>query len=92
MRAILAILGLAAVVIVVLMSLGMMSVNMKPGSLPEIKLEGGKAPAVDADVGTVGMGTTNQTIQVPTITMENKVIQVPTVEVEKAKQTPAPTQ
>ncbi len=92
MRAILAILGLAAVVIVVLMSLGMMSINMKPGALPEIKLEGGKAPAVEADVGKVGMGTTNQTIQVPTITMENKVIQVPTVEVEKAQPTPAPAQ
>lgn len=89
MRAILAILGLAAIVIVVLMSLGMLSLNMKSGALPEVKLEGGKAPAVKADVGEVGMGTTNKTIQVPTVVMENKVIQVPTVEVEKAQ--PAPS-
>lgn len=92
MRAILAILGLAAVVIVVLMSLGMLSVNMQPGSLPTVKLEGGKAPSVAADVGNVGVGTTNRTIQVPTITMENKTIQVPTVEVKKAEPTPAPAQ
>jgi hypothetical protein len=89
MRAILAILGLAAVAAVVLMSLGMLSVNMESGSLPTVKFEGGKAPAVKADVGTVGMGTTNQTIQVPTVVMENKTIQVPTVEVEKASPTPS---
>ena len=89
MRGLLAILGLAAVVVVVLMSLGMLSINMQSGSLPTIKFEGGKAPSLAADVGDVGMGTTNKTIQVPTITMENKTIQVPVVEVEKAKEAPA---
>ncbi|PKP91558.1 MAG: hypothetical protein CVT77_11850 [Alphaproteobacteria bacterium HGW-Alphaproteobacteria-16] len=92
MRGLLAILGLAAVVIVVMMSLGMLSINMAPGSLPTVSMHGGKAPVVAADVGEVGMGTTNKTIQVPTITMENKVIQVPTVEVQKAQPTPAPAQ
>ncbi|MBX3593438.1 hypothetical protein [Sphingomonas sp.] len=92
MRGLLAILGLAAVVIVVLMSLGMLSINMQSGSLPTIKFEGGKAPAVQADVGKVGMGYTNKTVQVPTVTMENKTIQIPTVEVEKADPTPAATQ
>ena len=84
MRAILAILGLAAVVAVILMSLGMLNLNMRSGALPEVKLEGGKAPAVEADVGKVRMGTTEKTIQVPKVVMENKVVQVPTVEVEKA--------
>lgn len=85
MRAILAIVGLAAVVIVVMMSLGMLSFNMQSGSLPQVKLEGGQAPAVKADVGEVGMGYTNKTIQVPTVVMENKTVRVPTVEVEKAR-------
>jgi hypothetical protein len=89
MRAILVILGLAAIVAVVLMSLGMLSFNMQSGTLPQVKLEGGQAPAVKADVGEVGMGTTNKVIQVPTVVMENKVIQVPTVEVEKASPTPS---
>lgn len=89
MRAILVILGLAAIVAVVLMSLGMLSFNMQSGSLPQVELQGGQAPAVKADVGEVGMGTTNKTIQVPTVVMENKVIQVPTVEVEKASPTPS---
>ena len=65
MRAILAILGLAAIVVVILMSLGMLNLNMRSGALPEVKLEGGKAPEVDADVGKVGMGTTEKVIQVP---------------------------
>ena len=79
------------VVIVVMISLGMLSVNMQSGSLPQVKLEGGKAPEVKADVGKVGMGYTNETIQVPTVVMENKVIQVPRVEVEKAQPAqPAP--
>jgi hypothetical protein len=89
MRGLLAILGLAAVVVVVLMSLGMLSIQMQPGSFPTFKFEGGKAPSLSADVGEVGMGTTNTTIQVPTLTMENKTIQVPVVEVEKAQPTPA---
>lgn len=89
MRAILAILGLAAVAAVILMSLGMLSFNMQSGSLPTVKLEGGAAPNVEADVGAVGVGTTNKTIQVPTITMENKTIQVPTMEVERASPTPS---
>lgn len=88
MRAFLAILGLAAVAIGVMVWLGMLSVTMQPGSLPQVKLEGGRAPEVKADMGEVGMGYTNKTIQVPTVVMENKVIQVPTVEVEKAR--PAP--
>ena len=85
MRAILGILVLAVVVIVAMISLGMLNVNMQPGALPTVKLEGGQPPAVKADVGEVGMGYTNKTIQVPTVVMENKVIQVPTVEVEKAQ-------
>ena len=86
MRAILAIVGLAAVVLVILMSLGMVNLNMRSGALPEVKLEGGKAPAVKADVGDVDMGYTNKTIQVPTVVMENKTVRVPTVEVEKARE------
>lgn len=89
MRAILAILGLAALVIVAMAWLGMINLNLRSGALPEVKVEGGKAPAVEADVGEVGMGYTNKTIQVPKVVMENKTIQVPTVEVEKAGQ-PAP--
>jgi hypothetical protein len=85
MRAILAILGLAVIVILAMAWLGMINLNLSSGSLPQVKLEGGKAPAVKADVGEVGMGYTNKTIQVPTVVMENKTVQVPTVEVEKAR-------
>lgn len=85
MRTILAILGLAVVVLLVMAWLGMINLNLQSGSLPQVKVEGGQAPAVKADVGEVGMGYTNKTIQVPTVVMENKTVQVPTVEVEKAQ-------
>ncbi|ODP38686.1 hypothetical protein [Sphingomonas turrisvirgatae] len=86
MRAILAIIGLAVIVILAMAWLGMINLNLRSGALPEVKVEGGKAPAVQADVGKVDMGYTNKTIQVPTVVMENKTIQVPRVEVEKARQ------
>ena len=63
MRALLILLGLAAIVLIVLMSLGMVSVG--GGSLPKVKVEAGTAP--DVDVGTIDVGTVNKTVQVPTV-------------------------
>lgn len=92
MRAILAIIGLAAVALVAAISLGMVSINTSSGNLPTIKFEGGKPPAVEANVGHVGLGTSNHTIELPTVTMTNKTIAVPTIEVERAPDAPAPAE
>ena len=91
MRAILVILGLAAIVVVALMSLGMLRIEQtSTGSFPTIAFSGGQAPKFKADMGKVNVGTTNTTVQVPTVQMTNTTVQVPTVSVEKADNSAAP--
>jgi hypothetical protein len=83
MRFLLALIGLAAVVVAVMLSLGLMTLKTTPGSLPSVSFNGGSAPTVDANVATVTMGTENATIDVPTVTTTQKTITVPTVTMNK---------
>lgn len=70
MRAILILIGLAALVVVGLMSFNLLDVNFKSGSLPSVKVEGGSAPKVSADVAKITVGSEKKTITVPTVKME----------------------
>jgi hypothetical protein len=93
MRAILAIIGLAAVAAIVLMSVGMLRIEQQQsGSLPSISFnaQGGKLPSFKAETGSVGIGTTNKTVQVPTVEMKDTTVTVPTLEVKQAGATPTP--
>jgi hypothetical protein len=83
MRALLALVGIAAVVVVVMLSLGLLTLKTTPGSLPSVSVNGGAAPTVDANVATVSVGTANKTIDVPTVTTVEKTITVPTVKMNK---------
>ena len=83
MRFLLALIGLAAVVVVVMLSLGLMTLKTTPGSLPSVSLNGGSAPSVNANLATVTMGTENKTIDVPTVTTTQKTITVPTMTMTK---------
>ena len=83
MRALLALVGIAAVVVAILVSLGLLTLKTTPGSLPSISVNGGTAPSVDANMATVSVGTTNKTIEVPTVTTTEKTITVPTVRMSK---------
>ncbi len=71
MRAILILIGLAALVVVGMLSLGLMTLQTKPGSLPSLHVEQGTAPQVKADMATLSVG------------MENKIVSVPTVKLAK---------
>ena len=84
MRGILVLLGLLVLAAVVLMSLGMLNINWKSGSMPsvEFKMDGGKLPKVET--GTVELGTTNTTVVTPTVEMKNTVVTLPTVVVKPA--------
>lgn len=84
MRGILVLLGLLVLAAVVLISLGMLKIDWKAGQMPafEFKMDGGKLPTVET--GSVGIGTTNTTVQVPTVEMTNTVVTLPTVEVKPA--------
>jgi hypothetical protein len=94
MRAILALIGLIAVAAVVLISLGMLNISMEPGSLPSISFnaKGGQLPKFKAETGEVGIGSTNTTVQVPTVEMKNTTVTLPTIEVKQAGNTSAPSQ
>ncbi|BCA59367.1 hypothetical protein [Sphingomonas sp. HMP6] len=67
MRFLLALVGLAALVVVALVSLGMLKIDSKAGSLPTVSVNGGKAPEVTANMATVEFGTTTKTVEVPTV-------------------------
>ena len=83
MRALLALVGIAAVVVAILVSLGLLTLKTSPGSLPSVSVNGGTAPSVDANLATVSVGTTDKTIEVPTVTTTEKTITVPTVTMNK---------
>jgi hypothetical protein len=90
MRGILVLLGIIVLAAVVLMSLGMLRINMD-NSMPSVSfnVQGGKLPTVTT--GTVEMGTTNKTVAVPKVEMTNTTVTLPTIEVKQANTTaPAP--
>lgn len=93
MRAILVILGLAALVVIGLISLGMLRIEQTAsGTLPSIRFEGGRAPQFKADMGKVGVGTVNKTVRVPTVEMRNTTVAVPTLEMRRADNAAEPAQ
>lgn len=69
MRFLLALVGLAAVVVIILLATGMLRLNGTAGTLPTVKIEGGSAPAVTANMATVTVGTENKTIEVPKVSI-----------------------
>ncbi len=83
MRALLVLVGLAALVVAGLLASGMMTLNVSPGNIPHLAFEGGKAPEVNANMATIQLGTENKTINVPTVTTTQQTISVPTLRVDK---------
>lgn len=63
MRTILVIVGLGVLVLIGLMSMGIVSIDQtRPGVV--------QTPEFKADVGRIEMGTTNKTVEVPTLKVE----------------------
>ena len=94
MRAILVLIGLIAVVVVILMALGMLNITMEQGGrLPTVSFsaKGGQMPQFKAETGSVGIGQTNTSVEVPTVEMRNATVTLPTIEVKQAGATPTPT-
>jgi hypothetical protein len=93
MRGILALIGLIALGAVVLMSIGMLRIEQQSGgSLPSISFnaKGGQLPKFKAETGEIGIGSTNKTVEVPSVEMKNATVTLPTIEVKQAPGT-APT-
>ncbi|NJR78672.1 hypothetical protein [Sphingomonas corticis] len=69
MRALLVILGIAALVLLAALALGFVRLDQtQTAQLPRI--EGGQAPKFEADVGRIDVGTENKTVEVPRVSVE----------------------
>lgn len=84
MRAIITILVIVVVIGIIAVWTGFIHLDGKSGSMPTVSVEGGRAPTVSADVGSIDVGTKNSTVDVPKVGTVKKTVQVPTVEVHKA--------
>ena len=65
---------------------GFVNLHGQPGTAPKISIEGGKAPTIAADVGSIDLGSKNSTVEVPTVGTTEKNVSTPTVTVKKAGQ------
>lgn len=93
MRVILMLVGIVALVVVVLMALGMLRIEQQTdATLPSFKfdVEGGRMPTFKAETGKLAVGSSNTSVELPTVQMQNTTITLPTIEVEKASNTTAP--
>ena len=70
MRPLLTIVAVIVLLLIVGVATGFINLTGRGGDMPEVKVEGGALPTVDADVGDVDIGTKNETIQVPTIDVD----------------------
>ncbi|TCP36002.1 hypothetical protein [Sphingomonas sp. BK235] len=69
MRMLLALVGIAALVLLAAMMLGFVKFDQtQTAQLP--RLEGGQAPKFEADVAKVRLGTENKTVEVPKVEVE----------------------
>lgn len=87
MRAILVLIGLVALGAVVMMMTGMLRINQQQGAtLPTVSVqaEGGQLPRYSAETGSVGVGNTARTVEVPTVEMKKATVVLPTIEVKQA--------
>ena len=85
MRAIVTILAIVVVIAIIAVATGFVNLHGNSGSLPTVKLEGGQAPTVQANVGSIDVGTKNETVAVPKVDTVDKKVKVPTVAVHKAQ-------
>lgn len=85
MRAIITIVAIVVVVAIIAVATGFVNLRGSSGSLPKVAVEGGKMPSVNADVGSIDVGTKNSTVEVPKVSVDTKktTIETPVVAVHK---------
>ena len=88
MRAIITILAILVIVAIVAVATGFVNLHGNGGSLPTVAVQGGALPQVQANVGTIDLGTQNKTVEVPKVSVDKKETQVavPTLHVNKPAQ------
>jgi hypothetical protein len=86
MRALVSIFVIVVVVAIVAVATGFINLHGSAGVMPRVAIEGGKAPSVAADVGSIDLGTKNSSVEVPKVDVGTvtKTVQTPTIAVRKA--------
>ncbi|HYZ48808.1 MAG TPA: hypothetical protein VE567_07935 [Sphingomonas sp.] len=90
MRGLLAVLAIVVLLLIVGVATGFININQtKEARLPQVDVKGGQAPAFNADVGSVDVGTKREPVAVPTVDVgtKNTTIKVPDVKVKTANET-----
>lgn len=87
-RTLLAILALVVILAIAAVATGYVNLTGKKGEMPSVAVSGGKLPSVDADVGSIDVGSKNTSIDVPKVDVGTKKeeVKVPTVDVKKPGQ------
>jgi len=87
MRAVVTILAIVVVVAIIAVATGFVNLRGDSGALPKVAVEGGKLPSVDANVGSIDVGTKKSVVEVPKVSVDTKKtsIDVPSVSVQKAQ-------
>ncbi|MGL4314046.1 MAG: hypothetical protein ACRCSO_08650 [Sphingomonas sp.] len=84
MRAILAAFGVAALLLVGAISLGLIHVQQtREARLPDANGKGGQAPAFKTEVSNVSVGAEEKTVKLPTVSLKDTRVVVPTIKVAK---------
>ncbi len=88
MRAIVTLLAIIVVVAIIAVATGFVNLHGNSGSMPKVAVEGGAMPTVKADVGSINVGTKNESVDVPKVSVDTKKtsVAVPTLSVQKPAQ------
>jgi hypothetical protein len=86
MRAIVTLLVIVVIVGIIGVATGFFKFSGTSGELPKVAVSGGALPSVNADAGSIAVGTKKEAVAVPDVKVETKKtsIDVPTVAVKKA--------
>jgi beta-lactam-binding protein with PASTA domain len=90
MRGFLALIAIIVLLLIVAVATGFLNINQtKTAELPKVEVKGGQAPAFDANVGAVDVGTKNETVKVPKVEVDTKntTVKLPTIDVKTANET-----
>lgn len=86
MRALVSIFVIVVVVAIVAVATGFINLHGSAGEMPRVAIEGGRAPSVAADVGSIDVGSKSSRVDVPKVNVGTvtKTVETPTIAVHKA--------
>jgi hypothetical protein len=83
MRAIVTILAIIVAIAIIAVATGFVNLHGTSGSLPQVAVSGGQLPTVQANMGSIDVGTKTKDVDMPKVDTVTKQVEVPTVAVHK---------